>query len=196
MSDRDFRLWMRRVRTGGTVRRGGALAAQPARGSNKLLQISRPCRHFDTAVVSQTPFGPSGSALAPNLITGRFTTVPSPAVETINWGLSVQYSTYYLTSRFTGGPPKQEPLNQLVPLVEFSFQSPIGQATGATVNPGFAYVAVTWQVAAEVVVPMNGAGGSGVGFRAQLMFFLDDLIPLVFGKPLLTDKPEVNQIAW
>jgi hypothetical protein len=64
------------------------------------------------------------------------------------------------------------------------------------VNPGFAYVAVTWQVAAEVVVPMNAAGGSGVGFRAQLMLFLDDLIPSVFGKPLLTDKPEVNQIAW
>jgi hypothetical protein len=64
------------------------------------------------------------------------------------------------------------------------------------VNPGFAYVAVTWQVAAEVVVPVNGAGGSGVGFRAQLMLFLDDLIPSVFGKPLLTDKPEVNQIAW
>ena len=83
-----------------------------------------------------------------------------------------------------------------MPLVEFSFQSPIGQATAATVNPGFAYVAVTWQVAVEIVVPMNGAGGSGVGFRAQLMLFLDDLIPSVFGKPLLTDKPEVNQIAW
>jgi hypothetical protein len=148
------------------------------------------------AVVSQTPIGPSGSALAPNLTTGKFSTVPNSAVESINWGFSVQYSTYYLTSRFTGGPPKDEPLNQWVPLVEFSFQSPIGQATAATVNPGFAYVAVTWQVAVEIVVPMNGAGGSGVGFRAQLMLFLDDLIPSVFGKPLLTDKPEVNQIAW
>jgi len=28
------------------------------------------------------------------------------------------------------------------------------------------------------------------------MLFLDDLIPSVFGRPLLTDKPEVNQIAW
>jgi hypothetical protein len=148
------------------------------------------------AVVSQTPIGASGSALAPNLTTGKFSTVPNPAGETINWSFSVQYSTYYLTSRFTGGPPKDEPLNQLVPLVEFSFQSPIGRATAATVNPGFAYVAVTWQVAAEVVVPMNGAGGSRIGFRAQLLLFLGDLIPSVFGKPLLTDKPEVNQIAW
>jgi hypothetical protein len=148
------------------------------------------------AIVSQTPIGSAGKALAPNLTTGKFQSVPNPAVETLNWGFSIQYSTYYLTNRFNGGPPKEEPLNQLVPLVEFSFDSPLGQATGATINPGFAYAAVTWQVAAEVVVPLNGAGGSGVGFRAQLLLFLDDLIPSVFGKPLLSDKPEVSQIAW
>jgi hypothetical protein len=148
------------------------------------------------AVVSQTPIGPAGRAFAPNLTTGQFTTVQNPAVETIDWGFSVQYSTYYLTNRFTGGPPKDEPLNQWVPLVEFSFQSPIGQQTAATINPGFAYAAETWQVSAALVVPMNGAGGSGLGFRAQLLLFLDDLVPKLFGKPLLTDKPEVNQIAW
>ena len=42
----------------------------------------------------------------------------------------------------------------------------------------------------------NQGGGHGTGFRAQLLFFLDDLLPSVFGKPLLSDKPEVNQIAW
>jgi hypothetical protein len=120
----------------------------------------------------------------------------NPAVETLNWGFSIQYSTYYLTSRFNGGPPKDEPLNQLVPLVEFNFDSPLGQATAATVNPGFAYVAVTWQVAAEIVVPMNRQGGSGAGFRAQLLFFLDDLVPPLFGKPLLSDQPNRSQIAW
>jgi hypothetical protein len=97
-----------------------------------------------------------------------------------------------LTSRFTGGPPKEEPLNQFLPLVEFSFDSPLGQSTAATMNPGFAYVAVTWQIAAEAIVPLNREGGNGMGFRAQLMFFLDDLIPSLFGKPLLTDKPERN----
>jgi hypothetical protein len=148
------------------------------------------------AVVSETPIGPAGKVLAPNLTTNQFAKAPNPAVETLNWGFSIQYSTLYLTSRFTGGPPKEEPLNQWVPLVEFSFNSPIGQATTATVNPGFAYVAVAWQVAAEVVVPMNSAGGNGVGFRAQLLLFLDDLAPKLFGKPLLSDKPEVSQIAW
>jgi hypothetical protein len=84
----------------------------------------------------------------------------------------------------------------LVPLIEFSFESPFGQATAATVNPGFAYVAVTWQVAAEIVVPMNRQGGSAAGFRAQLLFFLDDLVPSPFGKPLFSDQPSSSQIAW
>jgi hypothetical protein len=39
-------------------------------------------------------------------------------------------------------------------------------------------------------------GGNGTGFRAQLLFFLDDLIPSVFGTPLTTDKPARSQIAW
>jgi hypothetical protein len=101
--------------------------------------------------------------------------------------------SYYLPSRFTGGPPKKEPLNQFVPLVEFSFDTPFGQSTAATMNPGFAYVAVTLQIAAEAIVPLNRAGRSGPGVRA---FFLDDLIPSVFGKPLLSDKPDRSLIAW
>jgi hypothetical protein len=105
-------------------------------------------------------------ALAPNLATGRFDSVLSPGVETLHWGISIQYSTLYLTSRFDGGPPKAEPLNQWVPLVEFKFDSPRGQVTAAT------------------------------GFRAQLLFFLDDLAPSLFGKPLLTNQPERSQIAW
>src|SRR6516225_3212506 len=146
------------------------------------------------AIVAEIPVGSGGTALAPNLATGKFQSVFAPAVETLHWGFSIQYSTYYLTSRFTGGPPKEEPLNQLVPLVEFNFDSPRGQYTAATMNPGFAYVAVAWQIAAEVIVPLNREGGSGTGFRAQLLFFLDDLVPSVFGKPLLSDQPNRSQI--
>jgi hypothetical protein len=43
---------------------------------------------------------------------------------------------------------------------------------------------------------INRAGDNGTGFRAQLLFFLDDLIPLVFGTPLITDRPARNQITW
>ena len=73
--------------------------------------------------------------------------------------------------------------------------SPRGQYTAATMNPGFAYVAVAWQITAEAIVPLNREGGSGTGFRAQLLFFLDDLLPSLFGKPLLSDQPNRSQIA-
>ena len=148
------------------------------------------------AVVDATPFGPTGKAITPNPATGSFQTALVPQANVLHWGFSLQYSTYCLTSRFTGGPPKEEPLNQLVPLVEFSFDTTFGQSTAATMNPGFAYVAESWQIAAEAIVPLNRQGGSGPGVRAQLMFFIDDLIPLVFGKPLLSDKPDRSLIAW
>lgn len=149
------------------------------------------------AIVYEIPVGSGGKARAPNLATGGFDTVLSPAVETLHWGFSIQYSTLYLTNRFDGGAPKEEPLNQWVPLVEFKFDSPRGQVTAATANPGLAYVAVTWQASAEVILPLNRAGGNGPGFRTQLLFFLDDLMPSLFGKPLLTDKaPDRRQTAW
>jgi len=107
-------------------------------------------------------------------------------VPILHWGFSIQYSTYYLTSRFTGGPPKQEPLNQLVPLVEFAFDSPRGKETIANISPGVAYAATTWQFAVEAVLPLNAVSGRGVGVRIQLLLFLDDLVPSLFGKPLLS----------
>jgi len=73
--------------------------------------------------VDEVPVGSTRAmALAPNLTTGKIDSVLSPGVETLHWGFSIQYSTLYLTSRFDGGPPKEEPLNQLVPLVEFKFE--------------------------------------------------------------------------
>jgi len=102
--------------------------------------------------------------------------------------LALEFSTLYLTNRFTPGKlPKEEPLNQFVPLIEFSFDSPRGQKTAATMNPGLSYVAVSWQVAAEAIVPLNSEAGRSIGVRAQLLLFLQDLIPSVFGKPLLGD---------
>jgi hypothetical protein len=110
-------------------------------------------------------------------------------VDTLHWGFALEFSTLYLTNRFTPGKlPKQEPLNQFVPLVEFSFDSPRGQKTAATMNPGLSYVAVSWQVAVEAIVPLNSEAGRSIGARAQLLLFLQDLIPSVFGKPLLSDR--------
>jgi hypothetical protein len=118
--------------------------------------------------------------------TGQLSPMVTRKVDTLHWGFAVEFSTLYLTSRFTPGKlPQREPLNQFVPLVEFSFDSPRGEKTAATMNPGLSYVAVTWQIAAEAIVPLNTEGGSRIGARAQLLLFLDDLIPSLFGKPLL-----------
>ncbi|WP_407179179.1 hypothetical protein [Bradyrhizobium sp. STM 3562] len=148
------------------------------------------------AIVDEIPLGNVGATVVPDTSADRFAVLPSIKPETLHWGFTIQYSTHYLTGRFTGGEPREEPLNQLVPLVELNFDSPRGQKTAAAINPGFAYVAVTWQIAAEAIVPLNRDAGSRPGFRAQLLFFLDDLIPSVFGKPLLTDQPDRSLIKW
>ena len=118
--------------------------------------------------------------------------LPAPTINgnILHWGLALEYSTLYLTDRFTSGPPKEEPLNPFVPLVEFAFDTPIGHGfgrkTASTSNPGLSYVAETWQLAAEAILPMNREAGRGVGARIQLLLFLDDLVPMLFGKPLLS----------
>jgi len=53
-------------------------------------------------------------------------------------------------------------------------------------NPGLAWVGNTYQVAAEAILPLNGATSRSVGIRAQLLLFTDDLMPSLFGKPLLS----------
>lgn len=123
--------------------------------------------------------------------TDQLATLPATNPDMLHWGFALEYSTLYLTDRFTGGPPKEEPLRQWVPLVELAFDTPLsaGGKHTATANPGLSYVAVTWQLAAEAVIPLNRASGSGVGGRIQLLFFLDDLVPALFGKPLLSERP-------
>jgi len=139
-------------------------------------------------VVLEHPLSSTSPALGLDPATGVLGPTIVGNVDILRWGFAVEFSTLYLTSRFTGGPPKEEPLNQWVPLVEFAFDSPRGQKTAATVNPGISYVAVTWQAAVEAVIPLNTQAGRTVGARAQMLFFLDDLIPSLFAKPLLTGR--------
>jgi hypothetical protein len=131
--------------------------------------------------------GGSATNIGLNSQTGQLGPMLTRNVEIVHWGLAFEFSTLYLTNRFTPGKlPKEEPLNQFVPLVEFAFDSAPGSKTFATMNPGLSYVAVSWQLAAEAIIPLNGTAGRSVGARAQLLLFLQDLMPSVFGKPLLT----------
>jgi hypothetical protein len=138
------------------------------------------------AFVLEHPTGSVSSNLGIDPASGQLGPMLTRNFDILHWGFAVEFSTLYLTSRFTGGPPKEEPLNQWVPLVEFAFDSSRGTRTIATMNPGLSYVAVTWQLAAEAIVPLNNASGHNIGGRAQLLLFLDDLVPSLFGKPLLS----------
>jgi hypothetical protein len=138
------------------------------------------------AIVLEHPTGSVSKNFGVDPISGQLGPMVTSNVDILHWGFAVEFSTLYLTGRFTGGPPKEEPLNQLVPLVEFAFDSSRGTKTIATMNPGLSYVAVTWQIAVEAIVPLNNASGRSIGGRAQLLLFLDDLAPSLFGKPLLS----------
>ncbi len=138
------------------------------------------------AVTLEHPMSGSSINFGIDEDTGQLGPMLTRNVDTLHWGFSLQYSTFYLTNRYTPGKlPKAEPLHQFIPLVEFAFDTPRGEKTAATMNPGLAYVAGAWQVAAEAIVPLNSEGGRTIGVRAHLFLFLDDLFPAVFGKPLL-----------
>jgi len=111
--------------------------------------------------------------------------VDNPVI--VHSGFALEYSLLYLSDRYTGKPPSEEPLHQFVPLVEFQFDSPLngglGTKTAATANPGLSYTAQTWQLSAEAILPLNRPGGS-TGFRVGLLLFIDDLLPGWFGKPV------------
>src|SRR5215510_15603455 len=99
------------------------------------------------AVTLEHPVTGSSINFGVDPLTGQLAPMLTRNVDILHWGFALEFSTLYLTNRFTPGKlPKDEPLNQLVPLVEFSFDSPRGEKTIATMNPGLSYVAVSWQL--------------------------------------------------
>jgi hypothetical protein len=50
------------------------------------------------------------------------------------------------------------------------------------------------QLAGEAIIPINREGGHGVGFRAQLLLFLDEVSPTLFGKPLFSSQSVVSRV--
>jgi hypothetical protein len=81
----------------------------------------------------------------------------------------------------------------LIPRSWPRLRTPVGQKTAASINPGLSFVAVAWQLAGEANLPLDREAGHGVGFRAQLLFFLDEVSPL-FAKPLFSSQPVVSYV--
>jgi len=109
------------------------------------------------------------------------------------WGGTLQYSMPYLKQNVVDlGLP--DVINRLIPIVEVALQTPVantvtsGTVTTGTINPGLIYAANKFQLAGELIVPINRQSGTGVGGMVQLHFYLDDIFPDSIGKPIFTSS--------
>jgi hypothetical protein len=191
----------------------GSVGLDVSWGNTGTSNFSDPFNTFTPVIDIGMGFGDlptSLNALRPFAVTAEFSvSMPSqahtsmviydvsgnPSLSTtlnptvFNWGFTLQYSLPYMNSniREVGGP---DLLKHLVFITEAAFQTPIsdvppgGQVTTGVVQPGVVYMADTWQLALEAVIPINAASGHHVGVEAQLDFFLDDMFPNTIGKPL------------
>ena len=106
---------------------------------------------------------------------------------TVETGLAIEYSLPYLQTAVQN-IGLGAPFNRIIPLVEFSFSTPVnagvgGQTTG-TINPGFIWSGQQFQFGMEAIIPINDRSGRDVGVVGQLHFYLDDIFPRSIGKPL------------
>ncbi|MGH7952874.1 MAG: hypothetical protein ACREFE_13290 [Limisphaerales bacterium] len=104
----------------------------------------------------------------------------------LEWGFALEYSLPYLQSQVKDiGLPA--PFKNMIPLVEFSFETPEnrgGGPTTGTINPGILWGNKHLQIGAEAIIPVNSATGNEIGAVVQVQFFIDDLLPKVFGHPI------------
>lgn len=131
--------------------------------------------------------------LRPLAITGTvgyaIPTVPHGS-KSIEWGGAIEYSLLYLQNNVRDQGFSNF-VAHLTPVAEFSFSSPTRSGDGGTtgtINPGLIWSGQYVQLAGEAVVPVNRASGHGVGFIAQLHFYIDDIFPHSLGRPIFGDK--------
>ena len=105
----------------------------------------------------------------------------------LQYGFALEYSLIYLQEQVRD-VGLSAPFDRLIPLVEFSFETPLnrgqnGETTG-TINPGVIWSSKYVQLGVEAIVPINQRTGNSVGVIGQVHFYLDDLFPRSFGRPL------------
>jgi hypothetical protein len=111
--------------------------------------------------------------------------VPNPT--NFNYGFAFEYSLPYLECCVKDAGLRA-PFNQLFPLVEVAFTTPInrglgGQTTG-TIQPGIIWAGPYFQIGAEAILPATRLTAHGYGGVVQFHIYLDDLFPRSIGKPI------------
>jgi hypothetical protein len=115
-------------------------------------------------------------------------TAPRPDVS--NNGFTIEYSIPYLESKVQAFDLPNI-VRQLTPMTEVLFTSPVGRSYGARttalIAPGVSYNGGGWELAAEAMVPVTRATGSGIGVTVQLHIALDFfLADTPLGHPLIS----------
>jgi hypothetical protein len=109
----------------------------------------------------------------------------------LEYGFALEYSFIYLQEQVED-IGLRAPFDRLIPLVEFSFDTPVnrgqGGVTTGTINPGVIWSSKYMQFGVEAVIPINEQTGKSLGVIAQLHFYLDDLFPRSLGRALFASK--------
>jgi hypothetical protein len=140
----------------------------------------------------------------PFAITGEFDyTIPdaglrsgSGDVTTYSGGLTLQYSIPYLQSQIKDyGLPVA--LANLTPLVELGWSSAAGSSnfrptahpTTFQLGTGAVWTGQQCAFSTELLWPLNGNSGHGLGVIGEFHLYFDDLFPNSIGKPLFAGTP-------
>ncbi len=112
-------------------------------------------------------------------------------INTWSGGLTLQYSIPYLQSQvhYYGLPLV---LANLTPLIELGWSSaasgsafrPTGNPTTFRLGTGAVWTGEYFSFSTELLWPLNGASGHGLGVIGQFHLYFDDLFPNSLGKPL------------
>ncbi|HUO08358.1 MAG TPA: hypothetical protein VM008_08680 [Phycisphaerae bacterium] len=108
------------------------------------------------------------------------------APNALDWGVAVEYQISYLRQH-VAALNWPAPFKDMIPLVEISGSTTENRGpstTTGTVNPGVLFEMKYFQVGVEALIPMNRDSGENVGAVIQVWWFLDDIEPKLFGKPL------------
>ncbi|WP_174641927.1 hypothetical protein [Paraburkholderia ribeironis] len=129
--------------------------------------------------------------LRPLALTGAVSpnyTTNASAPDSLDWGLTLQYSIPYLQSSVKDLGLGQ-PFSNLVPIVEFPMNTctsgPCSGQTTGTINPGLLWLTRWGQFGVEAQIPVNRASGRHTGVLLQAHLYLDDIFPNSIGKPLI-----------
>ena len=136
--------------------------------------------------------------LRPFAVTGNFSvdfptkteSAGNPNPNNFNYGFAFEYSLPYLQQNVKDVGLGQ-PFKSMIPLVEVSYSTALnrgqsGQTIG-TIQPGVIWAGQYFQIGAEAIIPATRQTGNGYGAVVQLHFYLDDIFPNSFGRPLFGD---------